>query len=152
MAKRPRRRQGFAEAAVPFRHETPSLETYALVHGQVAAAYGHRCAFTGQQGVVGVGPEPVLTIAVIRPRDLGGALHVTNFIALSDSAAAAFAAGHLTVGVAYELAADLSRIDPELLERLTPLGRMLLPEDRAFWPDPLALDFHRRMIFSAFAG
>jgi predicted restriction endonuclease len=141
----------FAEASTPFEEEQeqkPSIETLRGLYASVLSAYEHTCAMTGEQ----YSPPPdllheTLHIAAIRPLPRGGLLHVSNFLCLERSVADAFREGHISVGSQLELIVDLSRIDPELLERINPLGRLRLPTSEVARPDRAALAFHREHIF-----
>ena len=142
------------ESSQPFQAEpveAPSEQALRQLYTSVLANYGHSCAMTGQQfGAPEALLHEQLQVVAIRPLVLGGALHVSNFLSLSAQAASAFRGGLLTVGKNLELIADLSRIDPELLESLNPIGRLRAPEPAIAQPDPLALAFHRANIFLAF--
>lgn len=142
---------GLAEATAPFSYSddaSASHERLALLYAAVLSAYDHSCAMTGLAGkpALGVMLEG-LEVVAIRPLADGGALHVSNFLCLCDAARTAFERGHIAIGPELELLADLSRIDPELLERLNPLGRLRPPEGAQAQPDPAALAQHRHVIF-----
>lgn len=141
----------FAEASTPFEAEPelkPTLETLRSLYASVLAGYGYTCAMTGRRYAP---PQELLhedlQLVPIRPLSSGGALHVSNFLCLETDAANAFRAGHLAIGPALQLLADLSVVDPELLERLNPIGRLSLPHADVAQPDPLALAYHREHIF-----
>ncbi len=85
-----------------------------------------------------------IVAAPIRPIGDGGVPSAGNCIALADDAAEAFSQFHLTIGGDLELIVDLSRIDPELLERLNANGYCRLPADRAARPASAALIWHRK--------
>lgn len=142
---------GMAEAAAPFTHvDTTAIqhERLALFYAAVLRAYDSCCAMTGERGKPALGVMlDGLEVVAIRPLADGGALHVSNFLCLSDAARTAFEAGHIAVGPELELLVDLSRIDPELLERLNPLGRLRRPEGAQAQPDPAALAHHRATLF-----
>lgn len=128
--------------------DRPSLDTLRSLYSQVLLAYGYVCALTGKAF------DPPrdflhdrLEIVPIQPLTMGGALHVDNFLCLSRHAAEAFRAGHIGVGPHFELIADLSRIDPELLETLNPTGYLGRPNDTHRQPDLQAFAFHREHIF-----
>lgn len=143
-----------AEAGANFEIEPsapPSIDTLRQLYSSALSNYGYTCAMTG----VCFDPptdflHEDLEIAAIRPLANGGALHVSNFLCLEFTAASAFRRGHIAIGKGFELIPDLSRIDPELLERLNPIGRLRLPEADIARPDPSALAFHRTSIFLAF--
>lgn len=128
--------------------EKPSLETLRSLYTQVLRSYGYTCALTGATF-----DPPAdflhdnLEVVPIRPLTMGGSLHVDNFLCLERRAGTAFRQGEIAVGPSLELVADLSRIDPDLLERLNPLGRLLLPDPGQSRPDAAALAFHREHIF-----
>lgn len=127
--------------------DAPSTETYLAVHKLALERADYTCAFTGQvfQHLEGIHPD--LNVSAIHPLGDGGSLHTSNFLVLSKTAAEAFNRGHLTVSGDYSLIADLSAIDPELLEALNPLGRLILSSNRDFWPDLDQLAYHRQFIF-----
>ncbi|ODT77441.1 MAG: hypothetical protein ABS76_27025 [Pelagibacterium sp. SCN 64-44] len=126
----------------------PSLEVFRALYASVIKYYGHACAMTGEQfAPSGSLLRDDVEIVPIRQRADGGSLHVSNFLCLSPAAANAFQRGHVAVGPGLELLVDLSRVDPELLEKLNPQGRLLVPENPLARPDPLALGFHRQHVF-----
>jgi len=140
-----------AEGPTPFEpapEHKPTIETLRSLYAAVLVNYQYRCAMTGRQFTP---PEALLhedlKITPIRPLPLGGPLHVSNFLCLAPEADTAFRAGHITIGPQCELVVDLSRIDPELVEVLNPIGRLRLPEAEIGQPDPAALRFHRERIF-----
>ncbi|WP_323013565.1 hypothetical protein [Devosia sp.] len=142
-----------AEAGTAFEptpEPSPSFEMLRELYASIISQYGHACAMTGERFAPAEGLlHDTLEIVAIRPLVAGGALHVSNFLCLSPAAANAFHRGHLAVGPGLELLADLSRIDPELLERLNPQGRLRVPDNPLTHPDPQALAFHRHHIFLA---
>lgn len=150
MGKRRGKPESLSEAGARFEHE-PQLQVYVRLHEQVLRAYGYRCAFTSNRSLPDGVPDPEVSVVAIRPRQSGGPLHVTNYLALSNDAADAFERGYLTIGVHHELIADLSRVSPELLARLNPVGRMTLPADPDYWPDPVQTHYHRTSLFDAMA-
>ena len=128
----------------------PSIDTLRQLYSGVLANYSYACAMTSERfDPPGDFLHEDLQIAAIKPLFAGGALHVSNFLCLEAAAAQAFRRGHVTIGPEYELIVDLSRIDPELLERLNPLGRLNLPGAEVGRPDKAALEFHRSRIFRA---
>ncbi|KKB85676.1 hypothetical protein VW29_06310 [Devosia limi DSM 17137] len=147
-------RQLFGEAAEPFTadlREPTSIETLRQLHQHVLENYDFACAATGVKFLPGVQPwalrDDVLVVPIKSPM-AGGPLHVSNYLCLSRAAADAFSLGHLAVGPHLELIVDLSRIDPELVERLNADGRLREPQEKAR-PDPESLSFHRAEIFLA---
>ena len=139
------------EGHTPFEPEPehkPTVETFHSLYSAVLANYDYACALTGKRFDP---PDALLhedlKIAPIKPLPQGGPLHVRNFLCLTDEADLAFRSGHISVGPGWELIADLSRVDPELLERLNPIGRLRLPATEVSRPDPDLMRFHRERIF-----
>ncbi|MGN6100815.1 MAG: hypothetical protein ACTHOR_06680 [Devosia sp.] len=133
-------RQG-GEAATPFAHLAPAaLETASLVIATLRRETGNLCALTGVPL-----PEDALP-TVIRP---GGtaALHVNNLLLLSPPAEQAFRDGHFAARDDFSAIVDLTRIDPDLLERINPNGRLRVPANPALRPAPENLAWHRRFVF-----
>lgn len=130
--------RGFSAAGVP--------DVYEAVYRLVMSAYGYRCAFTGEQFARDLGVlHPHLEVVAIRPRQAGGPLAISNYLALEEHAARAFTAGRFLVGDDYRVnLPDPSALDPAI--RPHPGGYLLVPEDPLFRPDPAHLAFHRRMI------
>ncbi|MDB5539559.1 MAG: hypothetical protein JWQ89_1286, partial [Devosia sp.] len=57
------------------------LDAYLKVHDRVLQRWGHRCVFTGLQfAPSSTRPHPQLSVVAIRPRELGGPLHVRNYL------------------------------------------------------------------------
>jgi hypothetical protein len=136
----------FAETQAPGRR----IDTYSSIWQQVFDNFAGACAITGRS-VVG-GDKRSIQIVPIRLEAEGGALHVGNFLALTAKAADAFSRYHLTVGIDFQLIVDFSLIDPELLERLNPDGRLTVPDGVRRGPDPQALAFHRQRFFERLGG
>lgn len=139
-------KQAFSEAGSAF--VSADLEARRALYEAVLHYHNFTCAMTGTAFAAMEGIHPDLQVSAIRPLAAGGAHDVSNFIALSADADIAFQRGHLSVGSNHSLLADLSRIDPELLERLNPDGRLRLPADRRAWPSADSLAFHREHIFA----
>jgi hypothetical protein len=149
MERRPIR-TGFEEPAEPYDSGPPaSIEVYLELHRQVLAAYDSRCAVTGERFETAWQELPVIAI---RPRELGGKLHIGNCLPLCVAAALEFAQGYFTIGVDNELIVDRSRISLALTQRLNADGRLIGPVDSAFRPDADNIRFHRERIFLAFGG
>lgn len=143
-------RGGASEAGATYEPppQPPDLGTYAAVHDEVLRRWNSRCAITGRQFAPGSRPHPHLQLVAIRPRQLGGPLHVQNYLPMIESARQAWLDGTIAVGVHLEFLAVLDRLPPELLEAMRPEGRLLVPEDPALWPNPEHLAFHRHHIFA----
>lgn len=138
-----------AEAAVPyFGQDEATLATYHAVVGQSVLAFGGACALTGESE----GAHGAVTAGIIQPGSQGGVLHVGNFLPLSEPAARAFEALHLTIGPKFEILADLSVIDPELVAVLNPSGRLATPINPHHVVDPQSLAWHRRQFFERLGG
>ena len=132
---------GFAAAA--------SLDVYEAVYRLVMTAYGYRCALTGEQFAPDIGlVHPHLEVVAIQPREAGGPLAIDNYLALEEHAARAFRAGHIVIEDDYRVVIR----HPSALERaIRPHadGRLLVPVEPLFRPNPAYLAFHRRMILGA---
>lgn len=130
------------EAAAAFAHAvTP--ETYLAVHDEVLRRWDFTCAMTGRRMLSGTRPHPDLEIVAIRPLELGGPLHASNFLPLVPAAALALRAGHIVIDDDFGLWAGLARIDPELVDSVVPLGRLILPERFEERPDLDHIRWHR---------
>jgi hypothetical protein len=130
------------EAAATFSHAvTP--ETYLAVYNEVLDRWQSTCAITGRRFRSKRRPHPHLEVVAIRPLDLGGPLHASNFLPLTSAAARAFQLGHIVIDDSFGMWAGLARIDPELLESVVPLGKLVLPDDSADWPDVAQVRWHR---------
>ncbi|MET3923966.1 hypothetical protein [Devosia sp. 2618] len=141
----------FGEASTPFEAEPDqpvALDTLRALYSAVLSNYDFTCAMTGARFAP---PSEFLhdelAIAAIRPLTAGGMLHVSNFLCLERHAAEAFRDGYISVGPGLELIVDLSQLDPELLERLNPLGKLTLPQVEIAHPDRTAIAFHREHVF-----
>lgn len=143
-------RTGFEEPAEPYDNGPPaSIEIYLELHRQILAAYDSRCAATGERFETAWQDLPVIAI---RPRELGGKLHIGNCLPLCVQAALEFAQGHFTIGVDNELIVDRCRTSDDLSQRLNGDGKLIAPSDPTFRPDADNLRFHRERIFLAFGG
>lgn len=138
--------EGFDEFGGDFKTEV-GLDIYQAVFRLVLSAYGYRCALTGEQ----FAPDPSLIhphleVIAIRPREAGGPLQVNNFLALEEHAARAFVAGQILIGNDYQVIPDFTVLDRAVATRLHPGGKLLIPAERLFWPDPQYLNYHRARI------
>jgi hypothetical protein len=142
-ADRPTSVSGLAERIMQTPYAPPpGQDLLGNVVETVKREYGFTCALTGRK----LAPEE-LHVAVIRPKPLGGRLHVNNCLALCPEADTAFAAGQFTVRDNGRIIVDKSRIDPALLAAINATGRLLWPENLALRPTPDNLDYHRRFVF-----
>lgn len=117
-----------------------TFEDYVRINNQVIEAYNSRCVFTGKR-------PADLHIVPIRPLRHGGRLHTTNLLPMTWLARQEFEAGHITIDTNYRFVTDLSRVDPEFLEQLRPLGKLRLPRNRLFISDQANLAFHAANVF-----
>lgn len=135
--------QGFAAS--------PPLDVYESVYRVVLTAYSYRCALTGEQFQRDVGLiHPHLEVIAIRPRDAGGPLQINNYLALEEHAARAFVAGHILVEDDYRVVVRNPDALPRALAlRLHSSGRLVVPAEALFQPNPAHLAFHRRSVLGA---
>jgi hypothetical protein len=142
-ADRPTGISGLAERIVQTPYAPPlGQDLLGNVVETVKREYGYACALTSKK----LAAEE-LRVAVIRPKPLGGSLHVKNCLALCPEADAAFAAGHFTVRDNGRIIIDKSRINPALLAAINATGRLLWPKNPALRPTQDNLDYHRRFVF-----
>jgi hypothetical protein len=141
--------QALAEAAVAFEDDRQAgLDAYLKLHDRVLQRWGYRCAFTGAQFEPSlVRPHPGLRVVAIRPRELGGPLHVRNFLPMTPEVEQAWLHGHITLGPSCGFVVSERLIDPELHERLSPIGKLDLPAEPSRWPDAELVAYHRLHIF-----
>jgi hypothetical protein len=141
--------QALAEAQAVFLQDRDAeLDAYLKVHDRVLQRWKYRCVFTGAQfGPAETRPHPHLSVVAIRPRELGGPLHVRNYLPMLPEVERAWTHGHLTLGPSLGFQISAKRIDPELAERLLPLGKLDLPEEPSLWPDLELIAYHRTNIF-----
>lgn len=122
-----------------------SLDVYEAVYRLVMTAYGYRCALTGEQFAPDIGlVHPHLEVVAIRPREAGGPLAIDNYLALEEHAARAFRFGHFVVEDDYRV---VIRNPGAFHAGLRPHadGRLLVPAEQLFRPNPAYLAFHRAM-------
>ncbi len=141
--------QALAEAAAVFEQDRQvGLDAYLKIHDRVLQRWKHTCAFTGRRFEPSTTrPHPELRVVAIRPRELGGALHVRNFLPMLPEIETAWTHGQLTLGPSFGFQVAERLIDPELRDRLLPLGRLDLPAEPSLWPDPESIGWHRTNIF-----
>lgn len=132
MARALRRSKGFSEAQAQFAGPA-ALST-------IFGAFGYRCAFTGVDLRAEAGADPLGWLLRLAP---SGPPMPGNVLPACADAIYAFERGHLGIGSRFEFLVALDRIDPEFLERLNPVGRLILPADPALHPDAALLKAHR---------
>ncbi len=142
-------KQAMDEANTVFAQDRESvLAAYLKVHDRALLRWRYRCVFTGSEfGPAEVRPHPHLRVVAIRPRELGGPLHVRNYLPMVPEAEHAFTHGHITLGPSFGFQVAERHIDPEFRERLLPLGRLTLPAEPSLWPDLELIAYHRTNIF-----
>lgn len=139
----------FDDVGAVFQH-IPPVESYQTIYRQVLAAYGYRCALTGQQfEILRSGLHPDLQVVAIRPREQGGPLHVSNFLCLDSAAERAFRLGHVIIANDYAIIADRRVLVAALADRIAPDARLHLPADPLYHPDPAHFAFHRNNVLRA---
>lgn len=141
--------QALSEAQAIFDHDRKAgLDAYLKVHDRVLQRWKHRCVFTAEQFEPSdTRPHPQLKVVAIRPRELGGQLHVRNYLPMVAEAEHAWTHGHLALGPSYGFLVSERLIDPELHDRLLPLGKLELPGEPSLWPDAESVAYHRANIF-----
>ena len=123
------------------------VSTYVTIRDQVLKAWDYRCAVTG----IRFGPRDApsrLEVIAIRPREMGGPLHVRNCLPLVAMAARAWQQGWIAAGPGLDLVAVQNRLDPDLLEKMRPEGRLLVPDHPGLAPDPQHIAYHREHVFA----
>ena len=142
----------FQEAVVPFEQANLTLGDYLQLNRDVLVAYDYTCAVTQARFNAETAVSANLVVIPIHPVETGGDLTGSNLLPLVPEAAQAFRDGDFAIGVDFELLVDLSRVDPGLLRLLHHSGKLLVPKDRQFVPDPDSLHYHRQTIFQAIGG
>lgn len=121
--------------------------TFAAIEEEVLRRWDSRCAVTGEQVPASGGSVPLFVVP-IRPRTLGGPLHVRNFLPMVEVAARAWTFGHISAGPQLDMLAVLDALELDLLERMHSEGKLLVPAVEDWWPDPEHLAFHRTHVFA----
>lgn len=116
---------------------------------EVCRAYDDRCAVTGLRIINGGGRSEVQA-AHIRPVEFDGPDIVRNGIALSATVHWLFDRHLISIGERYELLVADNRVPSEFRELFRARNEGLyLPQDRALWPHPRYLAYHRDKFASA---
>lgn len=141
--------QALAEATAVFAQDRKAgVDAYLKVHDQVLQRWKYGCVLTGAQFKPSANrPHPQLRVVAIWPRELGGPLHVRNYLPMVGEAEHAWIHGHITLGPSFGFQVSERLIDPELREKLLPLGKLELPAEPSLWPDPELVAYHRTHIF-----
>lgn len=124
-------------------------DAFLLVNDRVLALWNYRCAVTGRQFAARNGIHPQLAVVPIRPPELGGLLHVRNYLPMVARARRAFEAGALSIGPNLDFLIVPDRLDPETFASLRSEGTLLVPDDPGLRPDPNHLRWHRTHVFGA---
>lgn len=132
-----------AEEAIGSFASKPTAKTYQAIREQVLRVWRYQCAFTGTSDKAG----SELSIVAIKPRDLGGPLHVRNYLPIAVGLESAWRSGQFSVGEDHRILSDLYRLAPEIQDSMVALFKMLLPEDPRDYPDPELLAWHRTHVF-----
>ncbi|HVW92155.1 MAG TPA: hypothetical protein VHB74_06060 [Devosia sp.] len=124
----------------PFIFERPDLDATAFMARARQAARGI-CALTGEAA------GEALEVEFIWPKGLGAGLEADNVLLLSPSAVQAFHLGHFSARDDLSILVDVAALDRDLLVRINPTGRLIVPDDPAFSPAAENLAYHRRFRF-----
>lgn len=114
---------------------TTQSETYLAV----LAAYGYRCAVTGKQ--LSAAQADGQHMVYVRGEPHGVAQR--NLMPMTDMAAKAWRAGLISATDDYRVMAILGGLDPDLLAAMHNSGRLQVPGDPDFDPDPANIAWHR---------
>lgn len=152
MARKRPPKPGFQEASAPFTPDRLSLEQMLRLNAEVLDAYDYTCAVTGARFNAETARSANIVVIPIHPAETGGRLVGNNMLPLVPAVAAAFRDGDFSIGVGFEIIVDLSRIEGDVLRVLPRSGKLLIPKNRAFVPDPDNLHYHRHTIFQAVGG
>jgi hypothetical protein len=128
------------ELAVGFEAPADMAATTGAVLATLRRETDNRCALTGAPLAADALPVAIRWAGPER-------LHLNNLLLLSPAAETAFREGHFTVRDDFSLIVDVRRIDPELLERLNPDGRLYVPDNPLLQPSATNLAWHRRWVF-----
>ncbi len=114
---------------------------------KVRAAYDYRCAMSGLRLRNG-GGRPEVQAAHIRPVEHQGSDAVRNGLALSGTLHWMFDRGLVSVAEDWTILVSRNKVPAAVVNRLIlPQGTLCLPQDRADWPHPDNLRWHRETVF-----
>jgi hypothetical protein len=125
---KPHRPRGFSEAQARFTADPLAA---------LFAAYGSACAFTGRSLAAEAAADARGYLLTLGDNPL--TLDPARLIPACLEAIHAYERGHLALGPRYNFLVDLETIDPELLEALNPIGRLILPADPSLHPSQAAM-------------
>lgn len=138
---------GAAEAISSFDTERAPVDAYLAVRAEVLRRWNYCCAITDMQFASGEAQE--LRLVPIRPREMGGPLHASNYLPMVEIAERAWLTGGIAVTDDLEFVAVMDRLDPDLLAAMPPDGKLIVPNDPALRPDAEHLAYHRTYVFGA---
>lgn len=138
---------GAAEAMSSFEADRAPVDAYLAVRAEVLRRWNYCCAITDMQFAAGQAPE--LRLVPIRPREMGGPLHASNYLPMVELAERAWLTGGLSVTEDLEFVAVMDRLDPDLLAAMPPNGKLIVPDDLALRPDAEHLAYHRTYVFGS---
>ena len=101
----------------------------------LAQRYKNRCSFSASVTEQG-------SAFSIRPLTEGGGATIENFLFLDPAPGELFAHFAWTVGPADQIIVDAAAMQPDVIETISPTGRLVLPESLKDRPDPDALAWH----------
>ncbi len=138
---------GAAEARSSFDTERAPVDAYLAVRAEVLRRWNYCCAITDMQFASGEAPE--LRLVPIRPREMGGPLHASNYLPMVEIAEHAWLTGSIAVTDDLEFVAVMDRLDPDLLAAMPADGKLIVPSDPALRPDAEHLAYHRTYVFGS---
>jgi putative restriction endonuclease len=109
----------------------------------VRSAYENKCALTGLRLING-GGRPEVQAAHIKPVSENGPDSIRNGLALSGTFHWLFDRGLISVSDDYRILVSEKDVPAQARAMLNPSGKLFLPKDSAFYPNPYYLEFHRR--------
>ena len=125
----------------------PPVDAYLAVRAEVLRRWNYCCAITDTQFASGEAPE--LRLVPIRPREMGGPLHASNYLPMVEIAERAWLTGGISVTDDLDFVAVMDQLDPDLLAAMPPSGKLIVPSDPALRPDPEHLAYHRTYVFGS---
>lgn len=108
---------------------------------QLERQYQRRCSFSDVPTDNGVA-------CIIRPLEMGGKLHVSNFLFLDPEPGVLFQRFAWTAGPQFEIIVDMHAMRPDIADTVNRTGLLALSDAIASWPDREALAWHREQFFA----
>ncbi len=114
----------------------------------VQTAYGATCAVTGLK-IINGGGRAEAQAAHIRPVQDSGPDSVRNGIALSGTVHWMFDRGLISLGPPprYDILVTSKGLPENVLRLFRSERRLILPQDKRYWPAAIYLDYHRQTVF-----